>query len=76
MEDPFTKREDDVRRTSWTRERSHSFWIPEDRSYRRTFPAISYSRTLEKARRTDMKKGLLLFKDLDDSRHLFLGCNY
>lgn len=33
---PFTKREDDVRRTSWTRERSHSFWIPEDRSCRRS----------------------------------------
>lgn len=33
---PFTKREDDVRRTSRRRGRSHSFWIPESRSYGRS----------------------------------------
>lgn len=33
---PFTKREDDVRRTSRMRGRSHSFWIPDSRSYGRS----------------------------------------
>lgn len=62
---PFTKREDDVRRTSRMRGRSHSFWIPVSRSYGRS---ISCHVALKSIRESSKGKGKGLQGYCEDRR--------
>lgn len=61
---PFTKREDDVRRTSRMRGRSHSFWIPESRSYGRSISCrVALKSIRESSKGKDKGMGLQGYRE-------------